>query len=207
MQRLLFFAFLLFTTSLSAQRTFRAGLHAGLNGAQVHGDSYSGFNQLGLVAGGFVCTDPTQKWYGQLELQYSRKGSRKIANPDKGDYDFFELRFNYLEAVVLARYNYRKLYFEIGETFGMLATVREWDDFGEIQPQDFRRWETALVIGLGVNFNERWHVDFRTVNSLLPVKKFAVPLYYPRFLPNLFNRGMYNNVVSLTLCYRFGGEE
>lgn len=205
MQRLLLFAFLLLATGLSAQRTFRAGLHAGLNGCQIHGDNNAGFNLAQPVGGAFVSTDPTQKWYGQMELQYSGKGSRKPVNPDAGDYNTFMFRLSYVEAVFLARYNYKKLYFEFGETFGILARVRQWDAFGEVQPQGFRKWETACVFGVGVNLNENWHVDFRTTNSLLPVQKFPFPFTYPRFLPNLFNRGMYNNVVSLTLCYRFGG--
>lgn len=204
MRHLFLFLLLLPFSDLYSQKTFRAGVLAGFNGCQVHGDSYSGFNKLGIAGGAFVCTDPTQKWYAQMELQYSGKGSRKIANPDKGDYDAFELRMNYLEAPFLIRYNYRKLYFEIGETIGILTKVREWDDFGEVQPRDFRRWESAMIIGIGVSLNEHWVIDFRYTNSLFPVKKFALPLYYPNYLSNLFNKGMYNNVLGLTASYRFG---
>lgn len=180
---------------------------AGINGSQIHGDSYSGFNQAGLVGGLFICTDPKAKAYFQMELQYSMKGSRKIANPDKGDYDIFELRLDYVEIPLLARVNYHKLYFEIGQTIGALARTREWDDFGEIEPTGFRRWETALVLGIGYNINERWYVDFRYTNSVAPVKKFAVPLYYPNRFSNLFNKGMYNNVLGLTVCYRFNKKQ
>jgi hypothetical protein len=184
------FILLLFAAPLAAQRTFHAGLLAGINGCQVHGDSYSGFNQVGFVGGAFVSTDPSKRWYGQMELQYSRKGSRKVANPEKGDYDYFELRMNYVEMPFLL----------------ILGRVREWDDFGEITPRDFRRWESALIVGLGVNFGQHWYVDFRYTNSLFPVKRFAVPLYYPRYISNLFNKGMYNNVLGLSFCYRFSGK-
>ncbi|MDQ3108930.1 MAG: PorT family protein [Bacteroidota bacterium] len=200
-----FFLFLIFFAfNLSAQNTFHAGLLAGINGCQIHGDSYSGFDQAGIVGGAFVSTDPEKKVYFQMELQYSRKGSKRNTNPDKNDFDYFELRMDYIEVPLLCRVNYRKLYFEFGQTFGVLSRVREWDDFGEIQPSGFRRWETALVLGIGYNISERWYVDFRYTNSVAPVKKFNVPLYYPNRFSNLFNKGMYNNVLGLTACYRFG---
>jgi hypothetical protein len=207
MRKFFFLLLIFFAVNAAAQNTFHAGLIAGVNGCQIHGDSYSGFNQAGLVGGAFVSTDPSEKVYFQMELQYSRKGSRRIANPDKGDYDFFELRMDYIEVPLLCRVNYRKLYFEFGQTFGVLSRVREWDDFGEIQPSGFRRWETALVLGIGYNISERWYVDFRYTNSVAPVKKFAVPIYYQNRLSNLFNKGMYNNVLGLTICYRFGNKK
>lgn len=191
-------------SNLKAQKTFHAGLLGGFNGSQIHGDSYSGFNKFGLVGGAFICTDPTQPTYFQMELLFSQKGSKKIANPAKGDYDIFELRMNYVEAPFLCRVKLHKMYFEFGETIGILTQVREWDDFGEVTPQDFRKWETALVLGLGMNLREHWGVDFRYTNSVFPVKKFATPLYYQNFFSNLFNKGMYNNVLGLSVFYRFG---
>lgn len=203
MRNFLFLALIFLALNLSAQNTFHAGVLAGVNGCQIHGDSYSGFNQAGLVGGIYVSTNPDEKVYFQMELQYSRKGSKKISHPDKGDYDYFELRMSYIEVPFLCRVNYRRLYFEFGETIGALAHVREWDDLGEVQPSGFRRWETALVLGIGYNISERWYVDFRYTNSIVPVKKYAVPLYYQNRLSNLFNKGMYNNVLGLTVCYRF----
>ncbi|CAN5202953.1 hypothetical protein BH09BAC5_BH09BAC5_13670 [soil metagenome] len=207
MRKLGFFLLFILAKNSVAQNTFHAGLIAGVNGSQIHGNSYSGFNQAGIVGGGFVCSDPKANAYFQIEIQYSMKGSRKIAHPDKGDYDIFELRMNYVEVPFLARVNFRKLYFEIGETVGFLAGIREWDDYGEIQPTGFRKWETALIIGTGINLNDYWYADLRYTNSIIPVKKFATPLYYPNYLSNLFNKGMYNNVLGLTLAYRIHKKE
>ncbi len=198
----LLFLILFALSNLQAQKTFHAGMIAGINGCQIHGDSYAGFNQIGFVAGFFVCTDPSKPFYFQMELQYSGKGSKKIPYPEKGDYDEFELRMQYAEAPFLIRKNYKKFYFEIGETIGMLMKVRECDDFGKVNPRDFRRWESALVIGMGIQITENLIIDLRYTNSLFPVKKFNVPLYYPNFLSDLFNKGMYNNVLGLTACYR-----
>ncbi|GAB4136027.1 MAG: hypothetical protein Fur0041_10390 [Bacteroidia bacterium] len=186
-----------------AQKTFRAGILAGINGSQVHGDSYSGFNAAGPVGGLFISTNPEKTLYFQLELQYSMKGSRKNINPEKGDYDFFQLRMNYIEVPLLMKYNYRNVFFTLGASYGTLFKVREWDDYGEITPRDFKKWELALVTGIGYNISETWRVDFRYTNSLIPIKNFIVPAYYPNPILNIFNRGMYNNVLGLTLCYTF----
>ncbi len=206
MRKLLFLFAIFFAAHLSAQNTFHAGVLAGINGCQIHGDSYSGFDQAGIVAGAFVSTNPEEKVYFQMEMQYSRKGSRRNTRPDKNDFDFFELRMDYIEVPLLCRVNYRRLYFEFGQTFGVLARVREWDDFGEIQPSGFRRWETALVLGIGYNISERWYVDFRYTNSVVPVKKFPYPSFDPRFFFRYFNKGLYNNVLGLTICYRFNNK-
>jgi hypothetical protein len=206
MRKLLFLFAIFFAANLSAQNTFHAGVLVGVNGCQVHGDSYSGFDQAGIVGGAFVSTNPEEKVYFQMEMQYSRKGSRRNTRPDKNDFDFFELRMDYIEVPLLCRVNYRRLYFEFGQTIGVLARVREWDDFGEIQPSGFRRWETAFIFGMGYNISERWYVDFRYTNSVAPVKKFPTPSYDPRFFFRYFNKGMYNNVLGLTICYRFNNK-
>jgi hypothetical protein len=199
----LFFSFLLPGSLLLGQQTFQAGILAGLNTSQIHGDNYWGWNQVGAVVGFFVSTNSENKVWYQMELQYSRKGSRKIANPEKNDYDVFELRLNYIEVPLLVRFNYRKLCFQGGLSGGVLFRVREWDDFGEIKARDFRPWEVSFILGGGYKFSQRFYIDVRTTNSLAPVKKFDSPFNYPRFYLNLFNKGMYNNLISFTLGYRF----
>lgn len=189
--------------SLRAQKTFSAGLLAGLNTSQIHGDSYWGWNQAGMLGGVFVSILPEEKTYFQLELQYSRKGSRKIARPNKGDFDFFELRMHYIEVPLLFRYNTKKIYYQIGASGGVLFKVREWDDFGEVTPRDFRPYEVAWIIGAGYKFNDALSLDIRSSNSFFPVKKFDTPILYPRFYQNMFNKGMYHNLLSFSLTWRF----
>ena len=186
-----------------AQQTFSAGLLAGLNTCQIHGDSYWGWNQVGALGGMFLSIRPQQKAYFQMELQYSRKGSRKIARPDKGDLDFFELRMHYIEVPLLVRYQTKKIYYQLGASGGVLFRVREWDDFGEVEPRDFRPYEVAWILGAGYKFNERLAIDVRSSNSFFPVKKADVPIVYPRFYQNIFNKGMYHNLLSFSLTWRF----
>ncbi|MCU0432040.1 MAG: PorT family protein [Bacteroidia bacterium] len=189
--------------ALHAQQTFSAGLLAGITTSQIHGDTYWGWNQAGPLAGMFVSIRPQQKAYFQMELQYTRKGSRKIAQPDKGDLDFFELRMHYIEVPLLLRYNTKKIYYQIGASGGVLFRVREWDDFGEVQPRDFRPYEIAWILGAGYKFNDKFAFDVRTSNSFFPVKKFDIPITYPRFYQNFFNKGMYHNLLSFSVTWRF----
>lgn len=186
--------------SLSAQQTFRAGLIAGLSGCQIHGDSYSGYRQLGYVAGAFVQTNPDAQVQFVMEMQYSKKGSRKLTNPNIGDYTYFELRMNYIEVPLLLRYGSKHIFIEGGASLGYLFKVREWDSYSEITPRDFKKMELSAVLGIGYRLNEKFSLDFRSVNSLLPVKKFG-PILYPVWYQDLFNMGMYNNVITLSVVY------
>jgi hypothetical protein len=197
--RLLLFALLL-TSLVNAQQTFRAGLIAGFSGCQIHGDSYSGFHQLGYVAGGFVQTNPDAQVQFVMEMQYSKKGSRKLTRPNLGDYTYFELRMNYIEVPLLLRYGSKRIFIEGGASFGYLFKVREWDSFSEITPRDFKTMELSGIVGIGYRVNDKFSVDFRSTNSLLPVKKFG-PILYPVWYQDLFNMGMYNNVVTLSVVY------
>jgi hypothetical protein len=191
---------LLLGVALSAQQTFRAGLIAGLSGCQIHGDSYSGFHQLGYVGGAFVQTNPDAQVQFVMELQYSKKGSRKLTNPNIGDYTYFELRMNYIEVPLLMRYGAKHIFIEGGAGFAYLFKVREWDSYSEITPRDFKKMELSAILGIGYRLNEKFSLDFRAVNSLLPVKKFG-PILYPVWYQDLFNMGMYNNVVTLSVVY------
>lgn len=196
---------LTFGSTLLAQKTFSAGLIAGVNGCQIHGDSYSGFDQLGFVAGAFVHNHPGEAWQAQFGIQYSRKGSRHVVSRDIGGYRDFEIRLNYIEVPLLVRYNTKHVFFDFGTSFGIMFKARTWDANGETTPQDFKNWEWAFVAGIGYNLNQNLFLEFTTTQSLLPFKDFSVPAYYQRWLSNLFNKGMYNNVVGFEIGYRFGG--
>lgn len=203
MKRLLLFLFvILLPFAANAQRTFQAGLQFGINGSQVHGDNYSGFHKAGLVGGAYVGTDPTAKWFWRMELQYTMKGSRKYARPNIGDFQTFELRMNYAEIPMVVGINYRKFFFEAGLAGGALINMKLFDSYGIVSPgTGYRKWELATVAGFGVRLNDKFDANVRFTNSLLPVYQFYTPVYYTRRISNLFNRGMYHNVLGISLYY------
>ena len=206
MRHILFLLFIgLLTTAAHAQRSFTAGIVAGVNGCQIHGDFYSGFDQIGFVAGGFVQNNPEGRWQGQFGIQYSRKGSRHLVPRNQGGYRDFEIRLNYVEVPMLVRYNTKRVFFDFGFSFGVMFKARTWDANGETTPQEFKRWELAMIAGIGYNLSDVFYIELNTSNSILPIKNFSVPYYYQRWLLNLFNRGMYNNLLGVTVGLRFGG--
>lgn len=196
------FLFALLPFAAMAQRTFKAGLQFGVNGSQVHGDNYSGFHKAGIVAGGFVSTDPEQKFFWRMEMQYTMKGSKKYARPNIGDYQTFELRMNYAEIPMVVGINYRKFFFEVGLAGGALINMKVLDANGLLTPgSGYRKWELATIGGFGVKINDQFQANVRFTNSLLPVYQFYTPVYYTRRISNLFNRGMYHNVLGISLQY------
>lgn len=160
---------------------------------------------MGFVAGAFVHNNPGATWQGQFGIQYSHKGSRHLVPRSQGGYRDFEIRLNYIEVPLLVRYNTKRVFFDFGFSGAVLFKVRSWDANGETTPQEFKKWEFAMVCGLGYNISENLFIEIVSSNSLLPFKDFSVPMYYPRFLPNLFNRGMYNNLLGVMVGVRVGG--
>lgn len=133
------------------------------------------------------------------------KGSRHLMPRDLGGYVDFEIRLNYIEVPLLVRYNTKKVFFDFGFSFGVMFKARTWDAAGETTPQDFKNWELAMVAGVGYNLNSNLYLELVSSNSILPFKDFSVPAYYQRWLLNLFNKGMYNNILGVTVGLRFGG--
>ena len=57
---------------------FKPGLIAGINGSQVEGDGYAGYNKAGFVLGGMMRTRLKNFLSAQFEILYIGKGSKKI---------------------------------------------------------------------------------------------------------------------------------
>lgn len=187
-----------------AQSGFRGGAILGISASQVHGDTYSGFDKAGLNVGGFVMYELAERWDAKMEMVYTQKGSRKNPRPDQGDYDMYLLRLNYIEIPLLIRWHFGKFSLESGASLAALISDHEENQFGVVNnPVPTERTDLAFLLGINFNITEKLYINLRNSNSLLPVKKFAQPLYYPSRLQNLFNKGMYNNVMILAAHYEF----
>lgn len=195
---------LIFYGKSFAQNEFKGGAVVGLSASQVHGDTYSGFDKAGLYAGGFVKRNLTEKWSAQLELAYIQKGSRKNPNPENGDYVFYLLKIDYVEIPFVVQWHYKHLSFEAGMAYAALINNREENEFGVVNNIfPLQRSDISFLLGLNYKIGEHFTVNIRNSNSILPVRKFNAPIYYQRRLSNMFNRGMYNNVMILALQYQF----
>lgn len=68
---------IIFSPLLLQSQNFKGGLIGGLTASQVDGDSYAGFDKLGIHGGVFVNTGFSELWGFQLEIKYAGRGARK----------------------------------------------------------------------------------------------------------------------------------
>lgn len=209
MKRILFFLFLFSGSVILAQQKFIAGINAGLVTSQVHGDTYSGFNKAGFLVGGFVKRAINENADLKFEINLLQKGSRKNQNIEKGDFEYYLLRLNYVEVPLMFRFHRKKWIGEAGFAFATLVKAREYNWLGEIEnPRPFKRTETSFLFGLTYTFNERVEVNARYTNSIFTVRSFnnGSTFDYGNWFLNMFNRGYYNNVLTFTFHFNFAHE-
>lgn len=198
--------FLSFGLTSSAQ-VFKAGLIGGIAGSQIEGDGYGGYNKIGFIAGGFTNVDLSENWSTQFEIYYIGKGSFDAAHPDKGDYDMFRVKIHYIEIPVTLRYHFKKFKFEIGAYVSKFLTYSVEDEFGarDINRYPFENFDVGVLFGLNYDVTEKIIVNFRSTNSVLPVRDFENQDQTVGTLNQLFSRGWYNLSLNFSVRYQFGG--
>ncbi len=181
---------------LSAQK-FEGGLFAGLNASQVAGDVASGYHKVGLTFGGFASLRLNDHSELRMELAYSQKGSR--LNPTDEDPRQYLLRVNYIDLPLLYRYHYnQKLTFEGGLSYGYLMNhYEEADYYTFVSSAGFNTHALNIIAGLSYRLSDQFSAGFRSVNSLIPLRD------HVSGVKRLFNRGQYNDVLTLSLYYHF----
>ncbi len=184
---------------LKAQ-TFTAHILAGAATSQVSGDQLSGFNKAGVIAGAGVNAMLSKKIDLGFEIYYIQKGSLKQSNIDKGDFEYYRLRLNYLEIPLLLQYHMSdKLGLELGPSIGTLISSSEENQDGELIGQPpFIKYEISFGGGLAYRFGGNWGLHFRGGQSVAPVREHSGGSVYR------LNRGQYNSVLLFALFYQFG---
>jgi hypothetical protein len=190
---------LCFAGAASAQRTFKAGLVAGVNATQYDGDTYSGYNKPGFYGGGFVRSAINEKWDWTFELCLSQKGARKTPTDNSPNQYFLVL--DYVEVPVLVRYRYKKVLFEGGMGFGVLFRTYEEVGYISIKPRPFHRLEWSSDVGIAYMLSQRLTAGVRHTYSILPVRPHASGATWYR------NLGESNNVLTFAFRYEFGEKD
>jgi len=151
----------------------------------------------------------SEKMSVQFEIYYINKGSFKAAHPDKGDYDKFSLNLNYIEIPVALRYNYHKFKIEAGLYYSKFLSYHLEDEFGERQVNQypFKGYDFGGLVGLYYQLNEHFLFNFRSKNSIIPIRDFENLDQNVGILNKLFNRGWYNVDLNLSIRYQFGKEK
>lgn len=176
-------AVLLFAISLSLlglksqAQSFDGGLTGGVVASQINGDGYGGFHQIGWTAGVFGRIPSGRRSSWQLEMKYSLYG----AHSDIKETPEMNIRLHYIEMPIMFRYNLgginingRHMDFitaEIGLSGDFL--IKNNQEAGYDGGFDNPSWAFFSVtgnIGLQFDINDRWGINIRSMNSLIPCR-------------------------------------
>ncbi len=180
---------------------FSAGAIAGVSATQLSGDELAGFDKAGLVLGGMVRTPLSERVDMAMEILYFQKGSRKNADPENNDYTSYLCKLNYFEVPILIQYKSQKRFtFEAGPTFGALLSSYEEDEYGELEINNrkpFNSFELGIAGGMKVHFAKDFSFIMRYGQSIMPVRDHVSgETYY-------FNKGQYNSSILIAFQYAF----
>jgi hypothetical protein len=193
---------LFFGFSFKAQK-FEAGLALGFNTSQISGDNLGGFNRLSPNAGIFIKRVINDKLDWRLEMAYLGKGSRNAPGPDDPATDYYLLRLHYVELPLMFSYNLKsKWRVEAGPSVGVYVGHFEEDINGEYvgilsAREDFKRLDISGNLGIIWEFSEKWKLNVRGSNSILPVRN------YDQQTSFRLNKGQLNKSIMLRLFYCF----
>lgn len=188
---------LLFATLARAQ-PFSGGFKTGLTATQVAGDTYGGYNKAGLQAGFFVRLEVSEQWFLNMELAFVQKGSRFNPNPDLPERNAYLLRLSYAELPLTI--NFRKGRWAMGAGLSADFLLHHYEEVNylEVETKDWRNLCLNSIVGVQYKLNQKWTVDFRTVNSITSIRKNAVPGSVRRYERGF---GQYNDGLILSLHY------
>lgn len=202
--RLLCFILILFSTILRSQTNsvFTLKPSLGINGCQVHGDNYSGYNKVGAFAGLAVNARLKNNSSFELGFYFSQKGARHNSNPAKGDYSFYHVTLNYVDLPLSFRFNVNPKYFiTLGPSVAYLISYKENINYTDYTGQyPFNKLETGVNVGLGRKIKDIFYVEVRCSNSITSVRDYGVlanKVFYPNPVARFFNKGFYNNILTL----------
>ena len=178
---------------------FEGGFFGGISASQVDGDSFSGYNKLGVTAGAYITRKMNRNLNWKTEIRYIQKGAYK--KNTEADPTMFKTSLHYAEIPFLVQYFYnKKIFLEAGLVPEILLTSKEENEDGIIpsgQNLDFHRFTLEATGGAGYFLTGNLAAGFRYNYSILPARDHASGQTYR------MNRGQYNNVLSFTIYYHF----
>jgi hypothetical protein len=202
---------ILFQTGLSAQQArnsvFSLLPAVGMNACQIHGDSYSGYNKFGFLAGVAVNARVGEKTSLQLGFYFSQKGARHNPNFKTGDYSYYRLNLNYIDLPLSLRYFANDKYFiTLGPSIAYLFSYSENINYTNMTGvYRFNKYEVGLNFGLGRKISEKFLIEVRCSNSITSIRDYGITskIFYPNPVARFFNKGFYSNILSLIVSYNF----
>lgn len=200
MLRKIFLSLLILALTIpSFSQNFNGGLLFGGNVSQLDGDNQGGYHKFGYLGGGFVSLRVSDHSSFQLEMEYIQKGSRG----DTIGVNFL-YRFHYLEIPLLYQYYLNnRISLEIGPVADVsLGSLEETNGIETVSRWPLRKVTLAGIFGASVFITNHLKANFRFNYSLLSIRGGKGP-YPEAYRSILFEKGQYNNVLSLSLFWYF----
>lgn len=202
---LLFWSFGLW--SQDPENVFRLKPSLGINGCQIHGDSYSGYDKLGFFGGVAMNARLKKKFSLEVGFYFTQKGARHNPNPKAGDYSYYRVNLNYIDVPLLLRFEVNNNYFiTAGPSLAYLVSYKEVINYADMTGYwRFNALEGGVNLGLGRKIKKQFYVEVRTSNSISPVRDYgrvANLVFYPNPVARFFNKGLYNNILTLLVTYQ-----
>lgn len=174
---------LLLLTEMNGYSQVGGGLSVAGVASQIDGDTWGGYNKLGISFGGFAFYDFTDKLSLQVEILFGHRGSREVVTA------FSQIALNMIDVPILARY---KLIGDAASGLSVeagLAPVIMLDAKSGIgalkrdQTANYKRLSVEAHAGLSWAFNEnigmfaRWSYSVSNLNNT-PSRRPWLTLHY-----------------------------
>lgn len=200
MKKIILAAIAVMTFGLANAQDIKFGVKGGVNLSNFTGDVENTKSKVGFQVGGFAEFKLSDKFFVQPEVMYSLQGT-KYEQSEVNYYYKGNIAMTYLNVPVMAKYYViDKLNIEAGPQIGFLLSAKDkWEDnyngekdSGKDDVKDaFKSVSLGLNIGAGYDFTENLSAGIRYNFGLSNI------------LDTEGNYKAHNNVVSLTLGYRF----
>ena len=190
---------------------FKAVLHAGINGAQIDGDGYAGYNHIGADVGVGVLVRLHKFFSLGMDINYSMKGAKQKLNTSGSGQGYdslgniislfkYRVDFDYIEVpIALIVQDKKYIMFSAGLSMAALVHYREQNEAGVENtnappngpPKNF---DFCAFGALDFVIHKNYVLGIKFSYSLIPLRG---PQY--QGLTRLF--GEYNNVLNFHFAY------
>jgi hypothetical protein len=176
---------------------FSGGMMLGFTGSQVDGDTYSGYNKLGLTGGIFVSRKFNDIWSMQAELKYIMKGAAKTTSATDPSIDILGL--HYFELPLLCKVKTtKKIEVESGLAEAYLFYATKNDGYGPIKPiYPINKTDLSWIAGISYLYSEKFTFNLKFSYSLLRIS------YVAMNLTTWGTYGQYNHLLDFAVFYTF----
>lgn len=202
------FLFSFSQTVVAPDESFRPVFSGGFVGSQVDGDTYAGYSKLGYFAGIGINRKLSKVFEAEFALTFLQKGARKNYQTDSasianGNLTFYLFRLDYVEIPLGFKVNYKRFKAEFGASVAYLINWTEQTQNGYYNDYVPNKYDISAYLGLGYQITDNVLLNLRNEYSAIPFRKFyGVGVFRGYFPYNLFNQGLYNNLLILSLNYK-----